>query len=313
MMKPLISVIVPVYKTEKYIARCINSILCQSYENIELILVDDGSPDKSGVICDDFGKRDSRVKVVHKENGGASSARNIGLQIASGEYLEFVDSDDWIEQDAFEKMYSLILENNAQMVISDLQIVSKGKKHKQALKTKISVWDKKECLDHFFRIHGEMDNHSVCGRLIKSDLMEEFRFIEGRMNEDIHSSYYLAAKCNRTVYTNKIFYNYYKNVDGVTNSKFTKKKLDLLYIWDVVSKMASQMTPEYVSVCAINYKRAEFTLLTQMNLNGYDKTDDFLNKTKKELKKAVRVSYWDLMRWKMPFSRKVLLTLEVLC
>ena len=112
----LLSVIVPVYNVETYLPRCVDSILQQSYENMEVILVDDGSQDGSGKICDEYAARDSRVKVIHKENGGLSSARNAGLDTAAGEYLTFVDSDDWIEPDAYCPMIALLEENNAALV-----------------------------------------------------------------------------------------------------------------------------------------------------------------------------------------------------
>ena len=111
-MSPKISIIVPVYKVEKYIHKCIDSILNQTFKDFELILVDDGSPDNCGKICDEYAKKDSRVIVIHKENGGLSSARNSGLDIARGDYIGFVDSDDYIENDMYELLYNLCEENN---------------------------------------------------------------------------------------------------------------------------------------------------------------------------------------------------------
>ena len=115
-MKPQISVIVPVYKVERYLRRCVQSILNQTHSNLEVILVDDGSPDGSGALCDEFAKQDSRVQVIHKDNGGLSDARNAGLSIARGDYVTFVDSDDWIEPDAYEAMLALAEESGAQLV-----------------------------------------------------------------------------------------------------------------------------------------------------------------------------------------------------
>ena len=120
MCKELISVIVPVYKVEKYLDECVSSILSQTYNNIEVILVDDGSPDNCPAICDEWAKKDNRIKVVHKENGGVSSARNAGIGIATGNYIGFVDSDDWIEPDMFELLIKAMSENDAQLVSCDL-------------------------------------------------------------------------------------------------------------------------------------------------------------------------------------------------
>ena len=107
-MNPLISVIVPIYNVEKYLARCVDSIVNQTYKNLEIILVDDGSPDRCPQMCDDYAEKDSRIKVVHKKNGGLSDARNAGMAVATGEYISFIDSDDWIDLET----YDLVLEKN---------------------------------------------------------------------------------------------------------------------------------------------------------------------------------------------------------
>ena len=116
MSKPLLSIIVPVYNVEKYIERCIKSILNQSFTNFELILVDDGSPDNCGKICDEYKKKDSRIKVIHKKNGGLSDARNAGLNIATGKYIGFVDSDDIIHPQMYEKLFNCINKYNSDIV-----------------------------------------------------------------------------------------------------------------------------------------------------------------------------------------------------
>lgn len=116
MENPSISIIVPVYNIEEYLPRCIESILRQTYTNLQLVLVDDGSKDRSGALCDEYAKKDSRILVVHKENGGSSSARNRGIEVATGEYLGFVDSDDYVEPDMYGKMVTAILENGCNIV-----------------------------------------------------------------------------------------------------------------------------------------------------------------------------------------------------
>lgn len=115
----MISIIVPVYNTEKYLKRCVNSILAQTYTDLEIILVDDGSKDSSGFICDEYAKQDQRIKVVHKKNGGVSSARNLGLDLAQGEYIAFVDSDDYLDSNMYEEMYKVALKYNCEVVLTD--------------------------------------------------------------------------------------------------------------------------------------------------------------------------------------------------
>ena len=305
-----ISVIVTVYESEKYLDRCVQSILNQTYQDFELILVDDGSPDNSPLLCDKWAENDSRVYVIHKENGGASSARNAGLKIAKGRWIAFADSDDWLDRTALKTLYDLANQYNVPMAIGGMRVVQKYTDASIVMKQNAKVLSNADLMSRFFRLNGEPDTHSVCGAIIRRDILEDYSFIEGRMNEDVETCYYLARKCEAAVYTDAPLYNYFKNIEGVTNSGFSKKKLDLLDIWDIVQKQVEQFTPEYSYACEMNCKRARFTLLTQMSLNGYDHDDSLMKKTKQQLKKEVRQSFWPLMKWKMPISRKVLLVWE---
>ena len=127
-MEELISVVVPVYNVEKYIDKCINSIINQTYKNLEIILVDDGSPDNCGKICDEYAKKDNRIKVTHKENGGVSSARNIGIKNATGDWLTFVDADDWIENNFVEQLLKIGNQENAEIVLCGYNRVNRNNK-----------------------------------------------------------------------------------------------------------------------------------------------------------------------------------------
>ena len=307
---PEISVIVPVYKAEQYLERCVKSILEQTYQNFELILVDDGSPDGSPILCDKWAEKDSRVYVIHKENGGASSARNAGLKIAKGRWIAFADSDDWLERTALKTLYDLANQYNVPMAIGGMRVVQKYTDASIVMKQNAKVLSNADLMSRFFRLNGEPDTHSVCATLIRRDILEDYYFIEGKMNEDVEACYYLARKCEGAVYTGKPVYFYFKNVEGVTNSGFSKKKLDLLDVWDIVQKQVEQFTPEYSYACEMNCKRAKFTLLTQMSLNGYDHHDPFMVETKRKLKREVRGAFWELMKWKMPMSRKAILVFE---
>lgn len=307
---PEISVIVPVYKAEQYLDRCVKSILEQTYQNFELILVDDGSPDNSPSLCDEWAKNDNHIYVIHKENGGASSARNAGLKIAKGRWIAFADSDDWLDRTALKTLYDLANQYNVPMAIGGMRVVQEYTDAQTVAKQETVVLSRADLMSRFFRLNGEPDTHSVCATLIRRDILEAYHFIEGKMNEDVEACYYLARKCEGAVYTNKSVYFYFKNVEGVTNSGFNKKKLDLLDVWDIVQKQVEQFTPGYSYACEMNCKRARFTLLTQMSLNGYDHHDPFMVETKRKLKREVRGAFWELMKWKMPISRKVLLVWE---
>ena len=309
---PGISVIVPVYNTERYLNVCVESILRQTCADLELILIDDGSSDRSPQICDEWAERDARVTVIHRENGGASAARNSGLRIASGEYIAFVDSDDWIEESMLARLVGLIAEHQADMCVCELRVVHGKKPGRRNAKRRTELWGRRECLDRFFRLHGEEDTHRVCGGIFAKSLLKDFSFCEGRMNEDVLACYQLAARCRRAVYTNEAFYNYRQNRSSVTNCRFNMKKLDLLAMWDAVGEMVPVLTPEYAHACEMNRKRAHFTLLSAMIVHGFDRRDARMCRIHRELKRAVRGYYWELMRWKMPLSRKLLLCALVL-
>lgn len=309
---PEISVIVPVYKAEQYLERCVKSILEQTYQNFELILVDDGSPDGSPILCDKWAEKDSRVHVIHKKNGGASSARNAGLKIAKGNWIAFADSDDWLNETALKTLYDLAKKYNVPMAIGGMRVDQKYTDTQAIAKQDAVVLSRTDLMSRFFRLNGEPDTHRVWGIIVQRNILDGYTFIEGKMNEDVETCYYLARKCETAVYTDAPLYNYFKNIEGVTNSRFNKKKLDLIDIWDIIQKQVEQFTPEYSYACEMNCKRARFTLLTQMNLNGYDHHDPFMIETKKRLKREVRKAFWELMRWKMPTNRKVLLLFLVI-
>lgn len=306
--KPCISIIVPVYNVEKYLKRCIDSILKQTFTDFELILVDDGSIDSSGMLCDKFAVQDKRIRVLHKKNGGASSARNCGLDIAVGKYIAFVDSDDWIEPCMYECLYRILKENGAQMAGCGMRIIRRKIKEIVQPIPKTEILGRKELLDRFFRIDGVVDC-GIWGKIISKKLLDNYHFIEGRMNEDIESGFYLAVNCQKAVYTNLIYYNYFKNKNGVTNSRFSEKKLDLLYIWDSLRDQVMFQASEYSREYELNCKRSRFTLLAKMYIDGYDRKDPMMQMIKQRLRKEVRESFCELMKWKMPISRKVLLVL----
>ncbi len=309
---PKVSIIIPVYNVEKYLNRCIKSILKQTFRDFELILVDDGSPDKCPQLCDDWCKKDKRIWVIHKENGGQSSARNVGLEAARGEYIGFVDSDDWIEKDMLQLLYDSILKCRADISMCDYVIDKGMKKKKQYLcqtGVKCKMLDKKGMLEYFFRIHGEKSNYSVCGKLLKCEVLKEFQFIEGRMNEDVDACYHFFKNANRCIIINAKRYHYFQNRNGITLRKFTDKDFDLLYIWNLIIKYVRKDFPEYSYYAEINRKRSYFTLLTKME-RDYFKGNKELKCICKKWQGITRRHMLELFRWKMPITRKILLLIE---
>lgn len=305
----LISVIIPVYKAEKYIERCIFSILRQTFQNIEVILVDDGSPDKSGEICDMWALKDKRIKVIHQKNAGAGAARNAGLRVAKGEYIGFVDSDDWIEPQMYEVMYNAIEKYSADVGMCNISSRTEFSMHESYDNRKFpfELKNQEEMLSIFFRVHGEKGILSVCRRLIHKSVLKDFMFVEGTISEDVSAAYYFITHSQRTVVTNFSFYNYYNNKKGVTKSPVTMKDIEYIeafkqIFWDVKKRI-----PKFERYAYINYIRANYTILSKMDLFGYDSNDQDLNNKHKELKQIVRKNFYVLLKWPMPISRKLLL------
>ena len=169
----LISAIVPVYNVEKYLYRCVDSILKQTYENFELILIDDGSPDNCSQMCDELSEKDSRIKVIHQENQGLSAARNSGIKIAKGNYLTFIDSDDWISNTMFEDLINLIKEKNADISICNFIVTDGNAIYKKNTKAEEKLYSKDEFMKIILRVNSNRCIHYAWGKLYKKYVIEK--------------------------------------------------------------------------------------------------------------------------------------------
>ena len=214
MSDPLLSVIVPVYKVEPYLNRCIDSIVSQTYRNLEIILVDDGSPDNCGRICDEYAAKDPRIQVIHQENGGLSAARNSGLDAASGEWYAFVDSDDWIDCDMYKNLISLA-------ETMDADIVESGYRFFRPWKTenKVLSGDDDESIKEYTNIEALQELYfgpqmfgglaiMVWTKIIRSSLLKDLRFYQGYIHEDTAYTPMALFMAKRIVKFNKTFYTY---------------------------------------------------------------------------------------------------------
>lgn len=219
----LVSVIVPVYNVEEYLGRCVDSILNQTHKNLEVVLVDDGAKDTSGAICDRYAEQDPRVRVIHKENGGLSSARNAGIDIARGDWLEFVDSDDWIEPDAVESMLHLALEHNVELVIGGRYDVKAktGEKKKGLCPRQREVISGEEMVSRIFR----WDNcdSSACDKLYARRLFREVRFPHGKVCEDVPVMYRIVLDAGHVGLLDKPIYNYFHRSGSITFTTVSEK------------------------------------------------------------------------------------------
>lgn len=233
----LISIIVPVYNVEQYLERCIDSIIGQTYKNLEIILVDDGSTDKSGGICDGYVEKDSRVKVYHKPNGGLSSARNKGLEMAVGKYIGFVDSDDYIASDMYESLHRYMRE--------DVDIVSCGIicVDRSGHKTQSCCAKEMTCFDNIQSLRELLCRHylefSVCDKLFKRDAVGEIRFPDKRICEDFPFTWNIVKGCNKIINIGESKYYYIYRENSISRKKFYTRRIDyVLFARDILKDVS---------------------------------------------------------------------------
>lgn len=223
-MKKL-SVVVPVYNVEQYLKRCVDSIINQNYPNIEIILVDDGSKDSSGKLCDFFAKQDKRIKVIHQTNGGLSSARNTGIENASGYYINFLDSDDELLPNIFNDLIPLMEKNGLDIIVYSSQKIKNGNIKKEKHTGKFVVWDRKTALVN------DLSNDGGCvwNKIYSKKAIDNVKFPVGRLFEDTATGYKFIANSDKVGYIDKVYHNYYYNPDSITNTSFNVKAR-----WDYV-------------------------------------------------------------------------------
>lgn len=232
MIEELISIIVPIYNVEKYLRRCIESIMNQTYKNLEIILIDDGSEDNSGKICDEYVEKDSRIKVIHKKNGGLSDARNSGLKIAEGKYVGFVDSDDYIAVDMYEYLFNLIKNNDACISICNFEKIWDNieKKDKEIeFKQSELVLDSKEALKSI--IDDKKLKSYAWNKLYKIELFKDIEYPKGLNMEDIATTYRLIYKSKKVVIGNEKKYYYIQREGSILNSKKSKYYIDYFNVF----------------------------------------------------------------------------------
>ncbi len=254
---PLISVIVPVYKVEAYLPRCLDTLLAQRYENFEVVAVDDGSPDRCGEILEEYAKKDVRIRVIHRENGGLSAARNTGIEAAKGAFLAFVDSDDWVEPNFLEILAAPLLEQGAE-IASCGAVNHLGDRAVPNALEKPLVMGPKEALermcynDHFFV--------TTWDKLYRRELFEGIRFPEGKLFEDTATTFTLVDRAKTIVATPGICYHYITRPSSITGAGFHPKKLDYVEAAEKMAGFIEEKYPDLKDAC--NRKRAHALLST---------------------------------------------------
>lgn len=307
-----ISVIVPVYNVEKVLERCLNSLVEQSYSNLEIILIDDGSTDGSLNICDSYAENYSNIKVYSQKNKGQSAARNLGLKMSTGEYIGFVDSDDWVHKNMYEVMYQHIKEYDADiadvngMFVRDKQDVLEASEQTE---NNVEVIEKNDLLrDYMFNgLNKSVGQFAVWRKLFKRELFNNVSFLEGYIYEDKLINFELLKNATKLVRINKVYYYYYQDVDSTIRKGFTKKDLDLLVITNkLVNSAYQEGDANLAKLAKVKEVRSYFSLLAKIAYFGSELSPSEQNKIEKELVSSLRRNIKDLVKGPIPITRKVL-------
>lgn len=280
---PKVSVIIPVYNVEMYLRRCIDSVLNQPFDDTEIILIDDGTTDNSGAICDEYAKSDNRIRVIHKENGGLSDARNAGIEAATGENIFFIDGDDFIENNALSILYDNMKKENADISAGGIFNCYQNKKVPQYPKIEYRTYSGPEALREV--LAGKIIPGSICGKLIKAELLNTLRFRVGRTYEDAFIMPNLMLSAGKVVATTEPLYNYYHRAGSITTTAFSPKRFDVIDAYEYTKECVNNNCPSLLPYADFRLLWAHFIVLDSMLLSkdyksipGYKETVMFLKK-----------------------------------
>lgn len=286
---PEVSVIIPVYNVEKYLNRCIDSVIYQTYQDFEIVLIDDGSTDASGEICDKYAMKDSRIKVIHKKNGGLSDARNVGMDNASGNWIVFIDSDDFIEKIMLEVLYDLVSENDVEIAACGINNCYDKKIIPQYDRLESFVCSGVEALK--LTLIGQKLPGSICNKMIKSTLAKKYRFIVGKFYEDAFFTPDLLLNANNVAVTTQPLYNYWHRSDSITTEVFSDKKMDIIYAYIYTKQVVQNKCPELIRYADFRLYWSHFIVLDSMlrsnRYRSYKRFDEVVRYLKKNWIKIV--------------------------
>lgn len=307
-MEEKISVIIPVYCVEKYLSKCLNSVISQTYKNLEVILIDDGSPDRSGQICDAYAKRDARIQVIHKKNEGVARARNDGLTYATGAYISFIDSDDWIARNTYEILYKGLKKYGADCAVGGCVHAVENPKTGvlKRQKSKTDCMDTEaECEDSIQAMRRVLVNGSaIWNRLFKREIFDEVRFPVDRISDDEVAALHAYAKCTKVVFLNQDTYFYRIRPNSITTSSFSLQKMDIYYNSRDNLKFIRKNVPELTEYAEFKYLKAMLYCYVQLKKV---KRDDQLNESMKKLHQDIRKNQNKIKNNPyLPWSLKVL-------
>lgn len=275
-----VSVIVPIYKVEKYLDRCIASICAQTYQNLEILLVDDGSPDRCGEICDKWKEKDDRIVVIHKENGGISSARNAALDIMTGDYVGCVDPDDFIAPYMYEELVQNLEKFQADMIFFRFQnFRSENEINYERTDKETSEYSIRDAMHWLYASHNDIIN-MACNKLYRRELFDELRYREGILNEDAYIITYILERCKRIVKDDNVLYYRQLREDSIMGKlKKEREEFDrnslyaLFYMRDRVERYRKTEDRELYSKMCTEYLHTLIIRYSSMRKYRFDKTE----------------------------------------
>lgn len=238
-----ISVIVPVYNVASSLGKCVTSIIRQDYSNLEIILVDDGSTDDSGIICDRLAERDLRIKVLHKENGGLSSARNAGLKIATGKYIQFIDSDDWIREGMLTNLCNTLENTDADLAVCGIIMTDGITNEMMPWFEENQILSTQAALDELVT-NQKLTSHAW-NKLYKYEVIKEVPFPEGKLYEDIRMMHFVFEKCRKVAIIKERYYYYFQRPDSITTLPKLSNKIAFVEAFEVRYKALKDKYPQY--------------------------------------------------------------------
>ncbi len=284
----LISVIVPIYNVEDYLKQCINSLLKQTYTNLEILLIDDGSMDSSSEICDEYSVKDKRIKVFHQKNKGLSGARNTGIENMRGRYVTFVDSDDYVSEDYIKELYRILQETEA-----DISCVSGNKFFGEKIFSnieekngeKLKTYNRKEAFKQM--LYRKDVNSYAWGKLFKNEMFNDVRFPEGLLFEDVRTIYKLYDKAEKIAICTKRLYYYRQRQGSIVNSGFTPAKMQQVTASEEIVTFVKDKYPELTAAAISKCFIAAVDVFRRIPQDGYFKEKEYLKKIIKKYRTSV--------------------------
>lgn len=289
MKNPLISIILPIYNVQAYLDKCMKSLFLQTYENLEFVMIDDGSDIECSKLCDTYLGKDARVVVYHKKNGGLSDARNYGINRATGEYITCIDPDDYVDCDYVEYLYKILVKYKAKMSIAQHRVYydngsikENGTYGDEALKTE-------QCLERM--LYHDVIDTSAWGKLYHKSLFEKVKYPKGKLFEDIGTTYALMLQCDYIAVGYESKYNYIFHNNSIVNGKFNLKKLDLIEMTDLMATDVLNSYPNLEKAVKRRQLYARFSTLNQMLNVGEE-----FEKEKKEIVNYIKKNKMEIFK-----------------